>query len=99
MAKVLVSVRLDKPIVDQLKEISKELRWDFSKTVRYLISISYSLLHPHVRVSTVALSQFLVENEDEDGTIPVWKIVQFLSPRAVEQIEEMERMAKEESGQ
>lgn len=91
MVKILMSIRLDEPIVSQLKSVAKELGWSFSAVIRYLLAVSVSLLHPHVRVSAVELTHFLMDNEEEDGMIPAWKIVQFISPRAVKQIEEFEK--------
>lgn len=97
MPKILTSIRLEKVLADQLREISDEIGWNFSETIRYLISVSYSMLHPYVKITAAELCKFLVENEEEDGTVPVWKIVQFLSPRAVEQIEELEKQIKEKT--
>ena len=95
MVKVIVSIRLDKPLIDQLRDIATALNWSLSEVVRYLLSVSYSMLHPYVRLSTVELCNFLVENADEDNMIPTWKLVRFIAPKAVEQIEELEKKLKE----
>lgn len=97
MGRIKVSVRIDRPIYFQLKDIAEELGWSFSEVVRYLLSISYSLLRPDVKVDTQDLIDLLGSEEggeSGEGKIETWKIVRFLAPKAVEAIENIELREK-----
>ena len=97
MTKIRVCFRLDEPIYQELKDIAKKLGWTFSEVLRYLVSVSYSVLRPDVKVSAVELTHSLVQESDEASMIETWKIIRFLVPRAIEQIEMIEEELKKSS--
>jgi len=99
MVRIKVSVRLDLPIYQQLKAIAEELGWSFSDVIRYLLSVSYSVLRPDIKVSTVELVNFMMKESDEASMIETWKIIQFLVPRAIEEIERIEEELKKSKNQ
>lgn len=96
MVKQLITIRIEKPILDQLRIISKDLRWPLAKTIRYLIEVSFVMLYPLVRLNSNDLIKFIKENTDEKGYINSWKIVEYISPRAANQIAIIEEKLKKD---
>lgn len=90
MARVKVSMRLDQPIYVQVKQIADDLGWTLSDVLRYLVSVSYVMLRPDVLVSLPQFTKYIWEEGGEDEKIEAWKIVKFIVPRAVREIEKFE---------
>ena len=86
--KVLVNVRLEKEIYQRLKLLAGDLGWTLSDTIRYPISILYSLLHPDIMLDGEEVIEFIRGEMDKKGQIPVHKIYRYIEPRAEEQLRE-----------
>ena len=97
MRKLKVSFRIEAPIIDDLKGIAVNLGWTMSQVLRYMITVSYCLLRPDVTVDINDLIRYIKKNEC-NGKIATWKLVKFLAPKAVERIEELEKMQEREDG-
>ena len=90
VSKVKVSVRLDRPIYIHLKMITEKLGWSFSEVIRYLLSVSYTVLRPDVSVNSEKLIKY-IKKETRNGDIHTWKIIRYIVPRVIEQIERIEK--------
>ena len=85
MVKIRVCFRLDAPLYYDIKEQAERMKWTLSKTIRYLIKVSYPCLTT-VKISKKEILDFL---EKEGDYIEVWKIIGLIAPRAIEEIEKL----------
>jgi len=94
MPKIRICFRIDKEILYNLSNIADELRWSLSSVIRYLISVSYSMLRPDVRIDADDLIEYIEKEKNEQGEIETWKLVRFIAPKAIEKIEAIEEELK-----
>ena len=65
--------------------------WTLSKTIRYLIKVSYSCLTT-VKISKKTILDFL---EKEGDYVEVWKIMRLITPAAIDEIQrELEKIQR-----
>jgi len=94
--KVKLSFRLDYPLYIHIAKTAKVLNWTLSEALRYLIATSYILLRPDITVNSEELIKFIKRNS-KDNEIKVVDVINFISPKALKKIEELEKKLSEQS--
>ena len=90
----VIRVRIEKEFYKELKKLAEANNWSLSKVIRFFLAISYSLLHPQVKIPVKDVLKYLSQHADENGYISIYCLTAMLSSEGVKQIELLEKTFK-----